>query len=430
MRRLSETEDAELIRTLGLRAPGGRPGLRRWRWWAGLALLGAAGALAWAMRDGGEAPRYRTEEVRRGDLVVSVSATGTLQPINQVEVGSELSGSVRSVAVDFNEGVTVGQVLARLDTSKLEAQEKQSLAGLEAARAKVLQARATVREARSQLARLRAVRRLSRQEVPSQQDLEAAEASVDRAQADEASAQAAVLQAQAALEANRTELAKAVIRSPINGVVLSRTVEPGQTVAASLQAPVLFTLAEDLTQMELHVDVDEADVGQVQAGQAATFTVDAYPNRAFPAAITQVRYGPKTVGGVVTYETLLKVDNGEQSLRPGMTATATIEVRRLHDALLVPNAALRFEPALPAEEPGGSRGLVGMLLPHPPRAWTRPRGPATPANGSKRVWVLRDGQPAAVRLTSGATDGTLTEVTGGEVQAGMVLLVDSLAPPR
>jgi len=215
-----------------------------------------------------------------------------------------------------------------------------------------------------------------------------------------------------------------VIRSPIKGVVLKRSVDPGQTVAATLQAPVLFTLAEDLTQMELHVDVDEADVGQVREGQQATFTVDAYPDRTFPARITQVRYGSETVAGVVTYKAILKVDNSSLSLRPGMTATAAITVRKVDDAILVPNAALRFTP--PVEEAGsptGGGGLVSKILPRPPRS---PSFREEAMSGAKRyrVWTVHNGRLEAIPLTTGATDGVMTEVTGGNIEPGMALVID------
>lgn len=243
----------------------------------GLALAGLAVIIIWNTAGKADSMKYKTQEVRRGSLTVSVIATGNLEPTNQVDVGSELSGIVRSVAVDYNDRVKLDQVLAKLDTDKLQAQVLQSKASLNSARAKVLDARATVKETRNALARLKQVRQLSNNKVPSQHDLDAAEAALDRALADEASAKAAVAEVQATLEYNQTDLSKAVVRSPINGVALERSVDPGQTVAASLTAPVLFTLAEDLALMELIVNVDEADVGQVKEGQEATFTVDAYP---------------------------------------------------------------------------------------------------------------------------------------------------------
>jgi len=246
-----------------------------------LVIVAAAGVVIWKTSGTSDSAQFKTEEVKRGDLTVIVTATGTLQPTNKVDVGSELSGIVKTVEVDYNDRVKTGQVLARLDTSKLEAQVTQSRAALDSAKAKVLQVQATVLETRSKLTQFQKVRELSNNKVPSQSELDAAEAANERAKADEASAKAAVSQAQATLEANETDLSKSVIRSPINGIVLARNVEPGQTVAASFTAPVLFTLAEDLAQMDLHVNVDEADVGKVKEGQGASFSVAAYPNRTF-----------------------------------------------------------------------------------------------------------------------------------------------------
>lgn len=398
---------------------------RRWLVGAGIGLVVAIGVIIWGAGGDDPALRYATQTVQRGNLTVTVTATGTLQPTNQVDVGSELSGIIKTVEVDYNQQVKAGQVLARLDTTKLEAQRLQSQAALESAQAKALQAQATAQEARSQLARFEEVRELSGGKVPSQQDLEAAEATLKRAKADEASARAQAAQAKATLDANRTDLAKAVIRSPINGVVLVRSVEPGQTVAATFQAPVLFTIAEDLTRMELHVDVDEADVGQVKEGQQATFTVDAYPDRPFPARTTQVRFGAKTAEGVVTYEALLTVDNAELALRPGMTATATIVVDQIDNALLVPAAALRFTPPR-AEAAQEGRGLVGALLPRPPRPTPKPNANARTKGKSQQVWVLREGQPFPVAITIGATNGLLTVVTSGDLAPGMAVITDTV----
>jgi HlyD family secretion protein len=239
-----------------------------------------------------------------------------------------------------------------------------------------------------------------------------------------------VAQAQAQLDSDRRTLEKAVIRAPIDGIVLERKVEPGQTVAASLQTPVLFTLAENLAQMELHVDVDEADVGRVVAGQEAEFTVDAYPERTFPATIEQVRFAPQTAEGVVTYETLLSVDNSELLLRPGMTATAEVLVEHLSDVLLVPNAALRFTPpkAVGVSRSGGG-GLVGMLLPRRPREEKRAVDTGKAGLGA-RVWVLRDGEPQAIQVKTGVTNGLVTQIVEGPLEPGTEVLIDALAGPR
>ncbi|NCS72728.1 MAG: efflux RND transporter periplasmic adaptor subunit, partial [Deltaproteobacteria bacterium] len=315
------TKPPEIAAVLGVAAGRTRrqrlpPGL-----WLLVALVaGGVGSLFLRPDHGGEAVRYQTEEVRRGDLTVIVSATGKLEPTNQVDVGSELSGIVEAVFVEDNDRVKKGQVLARLDLSRLEDAVARSAANLAAVEAQVQQTQATVVEARGALARLLQVAELSGGKVPSGSELDTARANLQRAVANEASAQASVVQGRATLKSDQTNLFKGSIRAPIDGVVLARKVEPGQTVAASLQAPVLFTLAEDLAQMELHVDVDEADVGQVDAGQPATFTVDAYPKRRYPAAILRVDYGAQTTNQVVTYRAVLQVENRDLSLRPGMTA--------------------------------------------------------------------------------------------------------------
>jgi HlyD family secretion protein len=428
----STNPESDIRQTLGIdQPPGGKKALKKWLVLALLAIGGTIMALVWNGSEESKRMDYQTQRAQRGNLTVTVTATGTLEPTNQVDVGTEVSGTVETVDVDYNDQVKVGQVLARLDISKLQAQVLQSKAALESARAKVLEAQATVNETGYELARLKRVWELSDNKVPSQHELDAAEAALDRARADAASTKAQVSEAQATLEFNETVLSKAVIRSPINGMVLARSAEPGQTVAASLQAPVLFTLAEDLTQMELHVDVDEADVGQVKKGQEAFFTVDAYPDRNFPARVTQVRFGSKTVAGVVTYETVLNVDNSDLSLRPGMTATADITVKKVENAILVPNAALRFTPPIKEKEATSDGGsLVSKLLPHRPRR--PPKRPEGAATGQKqeRVWTPRDGQLIAMTVTTGATDGSMTEVTSGDVEPGMELVVDTLRVGR
>ncbi|MDQ7790220.1 MAG: efflux RND transporter periplasmic adaptor subunit [Clostridia bacterium] len=399
--------------------------LKRWLIIVLLVIVLATAVAIWRTSNKSNATQFKTQEVQRGDITVIVTATGTLQPTNQVDVGSELSGIIKNVEVDYNDKVKVGQVLARLDTSKLEAQVTQSRAALESAKAKVLQAQATVSETSSKLAQLQRVWELSNKRVPSQSELDAAEAAFERAKADEASAKAAVSQAQATLEANETDLSKTVIRSPINGIVLNRSVEPGQTVAASFQAPVLFTLAEDLTQMELHVNVDEADIGKVREGQKATFSVAGYPNRTFEARITQARYGSSTTSGVVTYETVLKVNNSDLSLRPGMTATADITVKKVENVILIPSAALRFTPPV-QEEKKPSAGLVGSLLPRPPRSASKQREDIAANKKQQHVWTLKDGQLSAIPVTVGSTDGSMTEIVTGDISPGMTLVVDTI----
>lgn len=415
--------DVNAVLGTGIHRRGGRT---KWIVAAAVALLLAAFAWFWLGGGGkGKQPHFETAAVQRGDLVVTVSATGTLQPTNQVDVGSELSGTLQSIYVDDNSVVKKGQVLARLDVSKLNDQITNSRAALQAAEAGVLQAQATVTEAAANLARQQEVFKLSAGKVPSQAELETAEATLARAKANLAAARAGVTQARATLSTNETNLAKATIVSPIDGVVLARKVEPGQTVAASLQAPVLFTLAEDLARMELQVNVDEADVGQVKEGQQATFTVDAYAGRKYPARIERVSFGSQTTDGVVSYPTVLKVDNDDLSLRPGMTATAEITTTRRDQVLLVPNAALRFTP--PSSVAKSDASLVSSLMPRPPRPQTpKTARPTNAKDATRRIWVLRDARPVAVDVKTGATNGRMTEIVDGDLQSGAQVIVDTL----
>lgn len=418
----------DIAAILGVGKTSIRPG--RWLRWIGVpAAILLGGILVASLRSGNHnrGPLYTTETVSRGDLVVKVSATGTLEPTNQVDVGSELSGLVEVVLAQENDHVEKGQVLARLDVSKLTDEITKSDAALASAEAKVLQTTATSKEASAKLDHLREVLRLSGGKVPSKTELETAEATLARAVADAGSARAAVMEARAVLKSNQTNLAKASIRSPINGVVLKRKIEPGQTVAAAFETPVLFMIAEDLSQMELHVKVDEADIGQVQDGQSATFTVDAYPTRKFPAQIRRVGFGSQTTDGVVSYKTILSVNNDDLSLRPGMTATAEITTATRKGVLMVPNEALRFTP--PADNHSGrsSGGIVASLLPHPPEPQVRKQAASSAKSSGQRVWILRNGEPVATDVTVGVTDGRFTEIVGtpgGGLEAGMQVITD------
>ncbi len=367
----------------------------------------------------GDAPRYVTSEVTRGDLRVTVMATGALEPINQVEVGTEVSGTVRRVLVDFNDRVRRGQLLAQLDTQKLEAQVVQSNSALESARASIVTAQATVLEAAENLRRLQKLYEASGGRAPSQQTLETANATLRRAQAGETAARALAKEAAARLRVEQVALAKASIRSPINGIVLKRQIEPGQTVAASLQTPTLFVIAENLKQLRLIVAVAEADIGLVRLGQPASFTVDAFRERRFPARITQVRFASKTTENVVTYDTVLHVSNTDLVLRPGMTATASIVAEERKDVLLIPNAALRFVPEAEGKGGGGSRnrGVLGMLFGRPGGGRPATGGPRKSAE-TQGPYVLRGGEIRPVAIEAGISDGTLTEVLSGELKAG------------
>lgn len=407
---------------------GGTGWFARYRGWLIPVTVVIVAVMAYLyFRGGGEsqATRFRTEPAVMGDLVVKVSATGNLQPTNQVDVGSELSGIIEDVYVDENDQVKKGQELAVLDLSKLNDAVNRSKANLELAQAQVQQAEATVAQDKANLSRLQHVAKLSGGKVPSQTEMDTAVADMKRAEANVASARANVVQARAALQSDETNIQKAHIRSPIDGVVLARKVEPGQTVAASFQAPVLFTIAEDLTKMELQVDVDEADVGQVKVGQKATFTVDAWPNRQYHAVITEVGYGSQVVDGVVSYPAKLQVNNDDLSLRPGMTATAEITTLVRNNVLLVPNAALRFTPPKPAatEAKRSNGSVLRSLFPRPHHE--RPQEVTAPVAGASRdIWVLRNGKPEAVKVQVGPSDGKMTEITGGDLKAGMDVITE------
>lgn len=387
---------------------------RVWLAAGGLALLAIAGVVGFQSLRRPAPAQYETTPLRRGDLAVAVSATGALEPVNQVDVGSELSGTVNKVFVDDNDLVNRGQLLAKLDTARLGDQIANGEAALTAAQANRRLAEATLHEMGLKADRLHALFNMSAGGYPAKTDIDAADAALERARATVAGAEAQIRQAAATLNTNRTNLAKADIRSPISGVVLSRKVEPGQTVAASLQSPVLFTLAEDMRHMELHVDVDEADVGQVREGQQAAFTVDAYPGREYAATVRRIGLGSQTKEGVVTYTGVLTVDNADLSLRPGMTASAEITSERRRDVYLAPEAALQFQPA--SNRSGA--GLANALTPRMPRFGPAPRKRSVDPK-AQQIWVLRDGKPMMIPVRVGASNGRETEIGGQGLSPGM-----------
>ncbi len=387
-------EHSEIRALLGLDQPRVSRFLsRRLVAWAGLATLLLLLAVAAMFRAGSGAEQsFVVEPATRTDLTVIITATGSVQPTNQVDVSSELSGTIRNVLVDFNSPVKVGQVLAELDTDKLKATLNSSRARLASAKAKVLDVEATLVEKKLAYERKKT---LSTNKVSSQQDLDTAKAAHDRAEAAVESAKADVGVAEADVQLNETNLVKSRIVSPINGIVLKRNVDPGQTVASSLQAPILFTIAEDLAQMEVQVDVDEADVGKVKEGQQGAFSVDAYPDRKFQARIRELRYGSEVVQGVVTYKAVLSTDNAGLLLRPGMTATAEIVVQQVAQALTVPNAALRYAP--PCQAGFGKRPVscAGSCPGRPPFRAASQREESGP---SRRIWIAEERVPLCPSL--------------------------------
>ena len=427
------------------------------RWLLTLAILAAIGAGAayyWLDKPQARtAVSYKTVEAKTGDISVSVTATGNLKPKNQVDIGTELSGTVDKVLVDANDQVKKGQKLASLKTNQLEDTVTRSKATLASAVAKVtqaaagiVQAQAALKQAQANYDRLQTLYATSGGKLPAKGDIDTAQATLDKAKADidnnkaiEAAAKAAVAEAQANLRSDQANLGKAMITSPINGVVLTRSIEPGQTVAASLSAPTLFTLAEDLAQMEVDVAVDEADVGKVKAGQKAEFTVDAWPGRKYPAEISRVSLGSTTTDNVVTYITVLNVKNDDLTLRPGMTATATIQTDSRSNVLVVPNAALQFSPrnndsngAGNGQRPSGNSSFISQLMPRPPRMETPKRRTTNSTEAAstehQRVWIVENNAPKRVAVKTGITDGKITEIVGGDLQAGMQVIVDTNTP--
>jgi HlyD family secretion protein len=345
-------------------------------------------------RQGDAAPTFTTEAVSRGDIVNVVSSSGTLQAVTMVQVGSQVSGTVEALAADFNSMVRQGQVLARLDQSNFASAVEQARASLVNAEAEVERLQVTREAADSALDRAKEL--TARQLLPAA-DLQTADSASRSAAAQVVGAQARLVQARAAVEAANVNLAKTVIRSPIDGVVIARNVDVGQTVAASLSAPTLFVIAADLSKMQVNASIDESDLGQVEADQTVTFRVDAYPSETFRGRVAQVRLNPTTANNVVTYAAIIDAPNPELKLKPGMTATVTIEVARREDVLRVPAAALRFKPAADVL---ASQGLKA------------------PAGKSSTLWVSTNGQLSATTVQVGATDATYTEILSPALPEG------------
>lgn len=389
-----------------------------------LVLLVAAAGI-WATRqkkvEANASTRFRTEAAAQGDLTVTVTATGQLKPTRTVAVGSQVSGIVDEVLVNYNDHVRSGQILARINTEKLDAQVSQDKAQLQSARSKVDDAKVTVIETEAEYKRMMDARQRSKTQIVSQHDVDTAKASYDRAVVAVTTAQASVTQAEANLKVDETNVEFSIIKSPVDGIVLSRSVEPGQTIAASFQVATMFEIAEDLRRMILQVNIDEADVGKVRVGQPAAFTVDAYPGRQFPGKITTLRYNPTTSNNVVTYLAEISVDNSELLLRPGMTATATITVESLRNALLVSNHALRFLPSS-NDDQNAKRGLFSG----PPGMSRSASAESSAALNNPHVWIVRDGVPSPIAVSLGATDGRMTEVKSGQVAPGTPLIVETL----
>ncbi|TCM21722.1 HlyD family secretion protein [Novosphingobium sp. PhB165] len=418
---------------------------RKWVPWTALALVVALALLLSQCFGGKETASYATTKAEKGHLVTTVAATGRLAPTNQVTVGSQLSGLVVKVLVDVNDRVERGQVLAEIDPEQIEDQIRQYTAQVNANQAQVAQAKATLAESQAQLARLEEVSRLSGGKVPSGTELQTGRADVQRAQAAVKTAEANVEAAKATLAQSQTQRSRALIVSPVSGVVLAREVDPGQTVASSFNTPTLFVIAEDLSKMKLEVAIDEADVGTVKQGQAANFTVDAFPGETFPAKITRVEIGSNqtvssatsssttsttsTTGQVVSYAADLSVANEDFRLRPGMTATAEIVTSDKNGVLLIPNAALSFTPETSGSAKKSGGGVTSAIGFRPPRRGQPAAKSATVERGSRRtIYVLgADGKPQAMGVVTGSSNGQQTEVVGGDLKPGMQVITGQLA---
>jgi HlyD family secretion protein len=375
-------------------------------------ITGLSAAAMYVRRDS-EVPQVTTDVVSRGAIVNAISATGTLEAVETVQVGTQVSGSVKTLYADFNSIVKKGQLLAKLDPSIIQAESERAQANLATAEADVERVRVTVNDAKRKLVRAREL--FERQLIPAA-ELDAAEMAVRTSEAQVKGATAQVTQARAALEQTQVNLRKTVITSPIDGIVISRAVDVGQTVAASLQAPTLFTIAADLAQMQLKASIDESDLGSLKDGQAVTFSVDAYPNDVFRGVVKQVRLNPVIEQNVVTYAAIISAPNPALKLKPGMTANLTVEVARRDNVLRVPSSALRFKPTVAVLEAlGGPRADAGTAS-----GAARPTGtagrPATSGEGT--VWVYDGEHLQASRLKLGVSDSTYTEIVDGDVQEG------------
>jgi HlyD family secretion protein len=422
----SNVTDAELLAEITKRR-------RPWGWIV-LAVLAAAvvGGLVWRSQTAKKAGiRYVTTRATMGEIVESIEATGTVQPLLSVQVGAQVSGRVLRVHTDFNQTVREGDLLAELDPDPFQTRVNEARASEASARASLARARADLVIRERDLARARDLRARG---LNAQADLDAALGARDLSRASIAVSQADVARTQASLASVRTQLTQARIFSPISGLVISRQVDPGQTVASSLQAPTLFVIAQDLVRMRIIADIDEADVGRLREGMTVEARVEAFQGERFRGTITQLRYGSTTTAGVVTYPAVIEVPNPEAKLRPGMTATVTVTTARLENVLRVPNAALRYRPAASAD---GTNGTGRRRR----DAGVEANNGANSANGADggapsdrefnaarvgRVYVLRDGRPAPVRVRIVATDGANTAVESSELREGAEVVTDEV----
>lgn len=352
-------------------------------------------------RDKENEPEYRTDKIVKGDIEMTVTATGTVNPVTTVLVGTQVSGTIKELYADFNSPVKKGQLIARIDPALFEAQVNQAKANLLSAKANLEKAEAALLDAKRTLNRNK---ELFLKNYIARSDLDTSETNYETSVAGSSAAKAEIAKAEAALNLAGTNLRYTRIVSPVDGIVVSRSVDVGQTVAASFQTPTLFTIAQDLTKMQIDTNVDEADIGKVMVGQDVEFTVDAYPDLTFKGKVFQVRNAPITVQNVVTYDVVIIVDNPEFKLKPGMTAEVSVIISVKKDVLTIPNAALRFQP------------------PEKEKTAERPKGPG--------VWILEQGKPKRIPVSTGISDGKDTELVSGDIEEGQDIIVESLAPAK
>ncbi|MFC2154944.1 efflux RND transporter periplasmic adaptor subunit [Acidobacteriota bacterium] len=401
--------------------------------------------------NGNNTVKYKTEEVKKGTIEAVVSTTGTVTPVTLVEVGSQVSGRIAKIHVDFNSQVKAGQVVAEIDPSQIMTRIKQNEANYESSKASLQKAKVNSENIAKQYQRSL---QLFEKKLISFEEKESVEAQYLGAKSDVRSAEAHLLQSKSQLDSTKVDLDYSVIKSPIDGVVISRNVNVGQTVAASFQAPVLFTIANDLGKMQVECSIDEADIGKIKEGQDARFTVDAFPDEEFKGKVSQVRYSPEVIQNVVTYTTIVAVDNPGLKLRPGMTATVTIVAGKAEGVLMVPASATRFTPPLSQEEmmalfqkmrdemmkrrgmtPGAGSGQPGQ----PGRqgagmgffGGSRPGGDSSQRKRqATRVWILEEnGQVKPVFIRTGVTDDSNIEVIRGQIKEGQLVITGILSGP-
>ena len=363
------------------------------------AVLGIA---AWMLfKNESDEPKFKTEKIMRGHIIETVTASGTVNPVTTVLVGTQVSGTVKNIYADFNSPVKKGQLIAQIDPAAFEAQEEQARANLLSARANLEKSEATLLDAKRIMERNR---KLFAENFISKNDLDTSETNYETAKAQVSASKAQVAQAEATLKIAETNLRYTRILSPVDGIVVSRNVDVGQTVAASFQTPTLFTIAQDLTKMQIDTNVDEADIGKVSAGQDVEFNVDAYPDITFKGKVSQVRNAPITIQNVVTYDVVIKVDNPELQLKPGMTANVSIVLSIKKDVLKISNAALRFSPDVKDKSRTQQKG----------------RG----------VWIIENKTPKRIPVAVGISDGNYSELLSGEIREGQEIIVESLTKPK